>query len=262
MSNDEMVIQIEQLHTQFDDLVIHADLTLRIQQGEIVAIIGGSGTGKSTLLREIILLERPRAGSIRVFGQEVLGLSEKQSLWLRRRCGVMFQNGALFNSLTVAENIAVPLQEHTPLTPQLIQEIVAFKIALVGLPKTAAEKYPNQLSGGMIKRVAVARALALDPDILFLDEPTAGLDPIGAAALDNLILKLKKLLGLTVVIVTHDLDSLWKVTDRVAVLADKQVFAIAPIHELLDYDHPWLQDYFQGPRGRAASQGVSAHTCQ
>ena len=163
----------------------------------------------------------------------------------------MFQNGALFSSLTVAENVALPLREHTRLSKPFIQELAAFKIALVGLPAQAGDKYPAQLSGGMIKRAAVARALALDPEILFLDEPTAGLDPIGADALDDLIIRLKESLGLTVVIVTHDLDSLWKVTDRVAVLADKRVFAVAPLPELLQLNHPWLQAYFQGPRGRA-----------
>ena len=246
----EIIIEISNLRTQFGSVIIHDNLNLTIHRGEIVALIGGSGTGKSTLLREIILLEQPIAGSIQVLGQEVLQLNEKQSLWLRRRCGVMFQNGALFSSLTVAENVALPLREHTRLSKSFIQELAAFKIALVGLPANAGDKYPAQLSGGMIKRVAVARSLALDPEILFLDEPTAGLDPIGADALDDLIIRLKESLGLTIVIVTHDLDSLWKVTDRVAVLADKRVFAVAPLPELLQLNHPWLQAYFQGPRGR------------
>lgn len=198
----------------------------------------------------MILLEKPAAGSIQIFSREILNLSD--TLWLRRRCGVMFQHGALFSSLTVAENIAVPLQEHTRLSRQLIAEIVAIKIATVGLPANTAMKYPNQLSGGMIKRAALARALALDPEILFLDEPTAGLDPVGAAALDELILHLKKSLGLTLVIVTHDLDTLWKVTDRVAVLMNKHIIACLPITELVNIEQPWIREYFHGARGRVA----------
>jgi phospholipid/cholesterol/gamma-HCH transport system ATP-binding protein len=248
----EAVIEINNLHTKFGELVIHEELNLKVQRGEIVALIGDSGVGKSTLLREILLLEKPTAGSIKVFGNDVLNLNDKQSLGLRRHCGMMFQQGALFTSLTVTENIAVPLCEHTRLSRRLINEIVAFKIALVGLPASARNKYPSQLSGGMIKRAAVARALALDPEILFLDEPTAGLDPIRAGAFDELVVRLKDSLGLTVVIVTHDVDLLWKVTDRVAMLADKQMFAVAPIRELIQFDHPWLQKYFQGQRGRAA----------
>jgi phospholipid/cholesterol/gamma-HCH transport system ATP-binding protein len=248
----EPVIEINNLRTQFGIAVIHDKLSLKIQGGEIIALIGDSGAGKSTLLREIILLEEPAAGSIKVFGQEILNLNHEESLWLRRRCGMMFQQGALFGSLTVAENIAVPLREHTQLSQRFIQEIAAFKIAIVGLPASAGDKYPTQLSGGMIKRAAIARALALDPDILFLDEPTAGLDPIGAGAFEELVISLKKSLGLTIVIVTHDLDLLWKVTDRVAVLSDKCVYRVAPIRELAELDHVWLQKYFQGPRGRAA----------
>jgi len=249
------VIDINQLETKFGRIVIHKGLNLKIQQGEILALIVDSGSGKTTLMREIIRLETPTAGSIKVFGLDILNINEKECLWMRRRCGVMFQHGALFSSLTLAENIAVPLREHTQLSKSLIAEIVAFKIALVGLPASAGNKYPAQLSGGMIKRAAVARALALDPDILFLDEPTAGLDPMAALALDELIVQLRKSLGLTVVIVTHDLDSLWAITDRVAVLADKHIFAVIPIQELTQFDHPWLQKYFHGPRGRAAKKG-------
>ena len=248
----ESVIEITNLRTQFAQTIIHDNLNLKIPRREIVALIGDSGAGKSTLLREIILLEKPAAGSIKVFGQEVLNLNHKKSLWLRRHCGMMFQHGALFSSLTVAENIAIPLREHTQLSQRLIKEIAAFKIALVGLPANAGDKYPSQLSGGMIKRAAVARALALDPDILFLDEPTAGLDPIGAGAFDELVISLKESLGLTIVIVTHDLDLLWKVTDRIAVLSDKCVYKVAPIRELAKLNHTWLQKYFQGTRGRAA----------
>jgi phospholipid/cholesterol/gamma-HCH transport system ATP-binding protein len=250
----ETVIEIKQLRTQFGQSIIHDDLNLSIYRGEVIALIGGSGTGKTTLMREIIRLEKPKAGSIEVFGQTILNRPDSELAWLSRRCGVMFQQGALFSSLTVLENIAVPLQEYTKLSAQLIHEIALFKIALVGLPSEVGIKYPSQLSGGMIKRVALARALALDPEILFLDEPTAGLDPIGAGALDELILQLKTLLGLTVVVVTHDLDSLWKITDRIAVLADKRVIAVAPIQTLLQLEHDWLQAYFHGPRGRAANQ--------
>lgn len=248
----EIVIEINNLRTQFGTTIIHDGLNLQIRRGEIIAIIGDSGVGKSMLIHEIILLETPVAGSIKVFGIEVLNLNEKHSLWLRRHCGMMFQNGALFSSLTVVENIAVPLREHTLLSERLIKEIVNFKIALVGLPISAGNKYPDQLSGGMTKRVAVARALALDPEILFLDEPTAGLDPSGAGAFDELIVKLTEALGLTVVVVTHDLDLLWKVTDRVAVLANKRVSAIAPMRDLIKLEHAWIQNYFQGSRGRAA----------
>jgi phospholipid/cholesterol/gamma-HCH transport system ATP-binding protein len=250
----EAVIEIKALETRYGTAVIHHNLNLSVEQGEILALIGDSGVGKSTLLHEIILLEHPFAGSIKVFGKEVLNLNDKETLWLHRRCGMMFQQGALFSSLTVAENVAIPLHEHTSLSPRFIKELVAFKIDLVGLPASAGNKYPSQLSGGMIKRVAVARALALDPEILFLDEPTAGLDPISAGALDELIMQLTDALGLTVVIVTHDLDLLWKVTDRVAVLADKGVFAVAPIRELTHLEHPWLKKYFQGSRGRAAQE--------
>jgi phospholipid/cholesterol/gamma-HCH transport system ATP-binding protein len=247
------IIQIKHLVTQFGKRIIHDDLQLEIMRGEIIAIIGGSGSGKSTLLREMILLERPASGSIEILGQQILDLSDTQALWLRKVCGVMFQNGALFSSLTVAENIALPLREHTQLSTDFIQEMVALKLALVGLAVEVGAKYPNQLSGGMIKRVAVARALALDPQILFLDEPTAGLDPISASALDALILQLKQLLGLTIVIITHDLDTLWKVTDRVAVLADQRLIAVEPLATLVNFDHPWLQEYFHGERGRRSA---------
>jgi phospholipid/cholesterol/gamma-HCH transport system ATP-binding protein len=244
------IIKVSNLVTRFGKLTIHDNLQLEIAPGEIIAIIGGSGSGKSTLLREMILLEKPAAGSIEILGQEILTLSDSQALWLRKVCGVMFQNGALFSSLTVAENIALPLREHTKLSTDFIQEIVALKLALVGLSVEVGAKYPSQISGGMNKRVAVARALALDPQILFLDEPTAGLDPISAAALDELILQLRQLLGLTIVIITHDLDTLWKVTDRVAVLADRKLIAAEPLNTLVNFDHPWLQEYFHGERGR------------
>lgn len=254
MSVSDPIIEIRDLHTRFGAVTVHENLNLDIQRNEIIGIIGGSGTGKTTLLREMILLETPAAGSIKVLGKEILGLDEQRSLWLRQSCGVMFQNGALFGSLTVAENIGVVLQEHGKYSPRMVRELAAFKIALVGLPAKAANNYPSELSGGMIKRAAVARALALDPEILFLDEPTAGLDPEGAGALDDLVLQLKELLGLTIIIVTHDLDTLWKTTDRVAALADKKVLAAEPIRQLAKREHPWIQSYFHGARGRMAQQ--------
>ena len=225
-------------------------LDLKVNKGEMIFIIGGNGSGKSTLLKEIVLLQRPRSGSIRIFDQEIWQLGERDSRNLRRRFGMMFQHGALFGGLTVAENIMMPLLEHTRLASQLIMELAALKIALVGLPAIAGTKYPSQLSGGMIKRAAIARALALDPDILFLDEPTAGLDPQGAAALDDLVLQLRELLGLTVVMVTHDLDTLWRVTDRVAVLGERRVLAHDTINNLAQLEHPLIRNYFIGPRAR------------
>lgn len=242
------IIEIKNLYTQFGNLSIHENLQLNIKQGEILALIGGSGTGKTTLLREMILLEKPVSGTIHILGHNILQL--KEARWLRQRCGVMFQQGALFGALTVAENIALPLREHTTLSKKLVTEVVALKMALVELPHTAANLYPNQLSGGMVKRVALARALALDPHLLFLDEPTAGLDPIGAAALDELIINLKQLLGLTIVMVTHDLDSLQQTTDRIAVLAEKKVITVQSFNTLLKHEHPWIQNYFHGIRGQ------------
>jgi phospholipid/cholesterol/gamma-HCH transport system ATP-binding protein len=250
----EAVIEISHLQTRFGRAVIHEDVNLTIYRGEVLAIVGGSGSGKSTLLRAIIMLHQPAGGSIRLLGQEVVGISESEAEDLRRRCGVMFQYGALFSALTVAENVAVPLREHTRLSETLIQEIVALKIALARLPATAATKYPSELSGGMMKRAALARAIALDPEILFLDEPTAGLDPVSAGALDELVEDLKSLLGLTIIMVTHDLDSLWRVTDRVAVLGRGKVVAVASMAELARSEDPLIRTYFEGPRGRAAQE--------
>lgn len=250
----EPAIRVEHLKTQFDQLVIHEAINLTVQQGEIVAIIGGSGCGKSTLMREMVMLIQPAAGSIALLGQDISTLKPSQRNQLRQRLGVMFQNGALFSSLTVLDNIAFPLQEHTTFDLKTCQQLAYLKLLLVGLPGQAAHHYPRQLSGGMIKRAAVARALALDPHILFLDEPTAGLDPLGANAIDELVLELRASMGLTVVIVTHDLDTLHKVPDRIIVLGEKRVLAAAPLSELLTMPHPWIQNYFSGPRGRASSQ--------
>ncbi|MBI4641046.1 MAG: ATP-binding cassette domain-containing protein [Candidatus Tectomicrobia bacterium] len=250
------VIEVSHLYTRYGSTVIHDDVSLTVSRGEVFALVGGSGSGKSTLLREIILLHKPASGSIRLFGQEIVGMSDAQALALRRRCGVMFQYGALFGSLTVAENVAVPLQEHTRLGRALIREIAAIKIALTGLPASSAAKYPSELSGGMRKRAALARAIALDPELLFLDEPTAGLDPESASGLDELIRHLKELLGLTIVMVTHDLDSLWQVADRVSVLGNGKILGIGTMEELSRLDDPLVRIYFYGPRGRAAKEQV------
>jgi len=212
------IIEVSGVHTRFGDAVVHEDVSLSVRPGEIFALVGGSGSGKSTLLREIILLQPPVSGSIRVFGQEVVGLGDEEALPLRRRWGVMFERGALFSSLTVTENVGMVLHEHTGLGERLIREIAAVKIALTGLPPDAGPKYPSELSGGMRKRASLARALALDPELLFLDEPTAGLDPLSASGIDELVRSLRETLGLTIMMVTHDLDLLWQAADRVAVL--------------------------------------------
>ncbi len=251
-----LVIAVRGLWTRFGTTVIHENLDLDIHRGEVVALVGGSGSGKTTLLRAIIMLLRPVAGSIKLFGQEIVGIGDRAAFRLRRRFGMLFQQGALFSSLTVRENVAVPLREHTPLPAPLIAEIADLKIALAGLPADAGGKLPRELSGGMLKRAALARALALDPALLFLDEPTAGLDPVSAGAFDELVVQLKESLGLTVVMVTHDLDTLWQATDRVAFLGEKRVIGYAPMRELTQAEHPLIRAYFEGPRGRAAREQV------
>jgi phospholipid/cholesterol/gamma-HCH transport system ATP-binding protein len=246
------VIEIRHLYTRFGTAVVHEDVNLTVQRGEIFGLAGSSGCGKSTLLREIIQLQQPSSGTIEVFGRELQGMNDDEALVLRRRQGVMFERGALFSALTVAENVSLPLHEHTDLSDELITEIAAIKIALVGLPASAGTKYPAELSGGMRKRAALARAIALDPELLFLDEPTAGLDPLSAGGLDELIRHLKELLGLTILMVTHDIDLLWRVADRVAVLGDGHVLGVGSMEELSKLDHPMVREYFYGPRGRAA----------
>lgn len=252
MSDSAPIIEISQLHTRFGMAMVHENINLSIQRGEIFALIGGSGCGKSTLLREIIRLQQPVSGSIKVFGREVWDMNEDELLAMRRRVGVMFERGALFSALTVAENVGLPLHEHTGLSDELIDQIAAIKIALTGLPADAGKKYPAELSGGMRKRAALARAIALDPELLILDEPTAGLDPLSASGLDELVRHLKKLLGLSIFLVTHDIDLLWRVADRVAVLGDGHVLGIGTMDELSKSDHPMVREYFYGPRGRAA----------
>ena len=250
----EAVIEIRDLNTRFGPAIVHENVSLAVDRSEIFALVGASGCGKSTLLREIILLQRPVSGSIRVFGEEVLGLSEERVLPLRRRWGVMFERGALFSSLTVSENVGVPLREHTDLSDRLIGELAAVKVALAGLPADAGPKYPSELSGGMRKRAALARALALDPELLFLDEPTAGLDPLSASGIDELVRSLRETLGLTIMMVTHDLDLLWRTADRVAVLGEGRILGMGTMEQLSASDHPMIREYFHGPRGRAARE--------
>jgi len=248
----EAIIQVRGLRSQFGDHVIHDGLNLDVYRGEIIGVVGGSGTGKSVLLRSIIGLARPMAGTIKVFGKILRDLPDEQRRKEERRWGVLFQEGALFSALTVTQNIKVALREHLKMPHALMTELTALKIKMVGLDPEAYSKYPSELSGGMKKRAGLARALILDPEIVFLDEPTAGLDPIGAAALDELVLTLQKSLGLTVFMVTHDLDTLHTVCDRVAVLAEKRVLVTGTIEDMLQNDHPWVKEYFRGPRARAA----------
>jgi len=247
-------IAISQLTTRFGEHVVHAGLDLVVDRGEIFALVGGSGSGKSTLLREIILLQQPESGSIQVLGVDLENIADDAALALRQRWGVMFQSGGLFGSLTVRENVGLPLREHTALVDGLIDEIAAWKLAMSGLEPAVGAQYPAELSGGMMKRAALARALALDPELLFLDEPTAGLDPESAGEIDQLIRKLRDLFGLTIVLITHDLDLLWQVADRVAVLGDGKVQGVGSMAELADIDRPAIRKFFDGPRGRAAQQ--------
>jgi len=248
-------IEVKGLLSAFGDRVIHKDLDLTVGSGEVLGVVGGSGAGKSVLLNTIIGLKRPEGGVVKVFGEDINRMNESQMEQIEQRWGVLFQNGALFSNLTVRENVAAPFFEHTTLSRPEIYELSDLKIALTGLPPHAGSLKPSELSGGMRKRAALARALALDPELLFLDEPTSGLDPIGAGAFDALIRDLSESLGLTVFMITHDLDSLYAICDRVAVLADKKVVAAGPIAELKESPHPWIQEYFNGPRGRVAAAG-------
>ena len=255
--NDPIAIRVRGIVNRFGAQTVHDGVDLDVRNGEILGVVGGSGTGKSVLMRSIIGLKNPEAGEVEIFGESMLNRDEDEALAIRKRWGVLFQGGALFSTLTVAENVQVPLREFYPELDQgLLDEIAAYKVVIAGLPADAGPKYPSELSGGMKKRAGLARALALDPLLLFLDEPTAGLDPIGAAAFDQLTLSLKKTLGLTVFLITHDLDTLYAICDRVAVLADKKVIAVGTIAELLALDHPWIQEYFNGPRGRAATAAI------
>jgi phospholipid/cholesterol/gamma-HCH transport system ATP-binding protein len=248
----EYPVVIEGLRNSFGEQVVHEGLDLKVRRGEVLGVVGGSGSGKSVLMRSVIGLQIPDEGTIEVFGRDIANDSAREDMAIRSRWGVLFQGGALFSTLTVGENVEVPLKQFYPeLDPELSHEIARYKVVLSGLPADAASKYPAELSGGMKKRAGLARALALDPELLFLDEPTAGLDPIGAARFDELTRNLADTLGLTVFLITHDLDTLYAICDRVAVIADKKVIAVGTIPELLESDHPWIQEYFNGPRGRA-----------
>jgi phospholipid/cholesterol/gamma-HCH transport system ATP-binding protein len=257
-SPDDIVIEISQLTTRFGEHIVHVGLDLLVRRAEIFALVGGSGSGKSTLLREIIMLQQPESGSIKVLGVDQENISEADALALRQRWGVMFQSGGLFGSLTVRENVGLPLREHTELANTQIDEIADWKLGLAGLDREVGAQYPAELSGGMLKRASLARALALDPELLFLDEPTAGLDPESANEIDLLIKKLRDLFGLSIVMITHDLDLLWQVSDRVAVLADGKVQGLGSMAELAGNDLPAIRKYFDGPRGRAAQQQAVA----
>lgn len=257
MEEEKPIIAVTDLSNRFGDQLIHENLNVSIYPGEIIAIIGESGCGKTTLLRSILLLQKPTTGQIEVFGTNVLKTkSKKELLAVQKRWGMMFQSGALFSSLTVLENIIFPVEERAKLYQSFEKEIALVKLLLVGLPLSAASKYPSELSGGMIKRVALARALVLDPELLFLDEPSAGLDPAGAAALDELLLTLRDQLNITMLMVTHDLDTLWRVPDRVVFLGERHVLAALPMEELVQHPHPLIQAYFANIRAQRYSQRI------
>ncbi len=253
-TGDSPVIEIRQLSTRFGDHVVHDQLDLEVRPGEIFALIGGSGSGKSTLLREMILLQRPTGGTIRVLGVDLQNISDAEALALRLRWGVMFQHGGLFSALTILENMGLPLREHTEFDDVKIDALAVEKLTMTGLEASAGAQYPAELSGGMLKRASLARALVLDPELLFLDEPTAGLDPESAGDVDQLIRTLHERFGLTIVMITHDLDLLWQLADRVAVLADGRVQGIGSMSELAQMDNPTIRNFFAGPRGRAAQE--------
>ena len=255
-ADTDTVIEMRGVATRFGAHVVHSGIDLCVKRNEIFALIGGSGSGKSTLLRELILLHQPDAGTIRVLGTELNGLQDADAKALRLRWGVLFQHGGLFGSLTVLENVGLPLREHSAMDGRLIDEIAAWKISIAGLAPEVGAQYPSELSGGMMKRASLARALALDPELLFLDEPTAGLDPEGAAGVDELVRGLRDDFGLTIVIVTHDLDLLWQVADRVAVLGDGRVQALGSMTALSGLDNPLVRPFFAGARGRTAQDGA------
>ncbi|GGE85161.1 ABC transporter ATP-binding protein [Stappia taiwanensis] len=247
-SDDDVILRARGVTVGFGPVLVLKDLDLDVRKREILGFVGGSGTGKSVLMRAILGLTPRRAGDIEVFGVNLRDAGPEERLAVERRWGVLFQQGALFSSLNVRQNIQVPMREHMRMSERLMDELALLKLEMVGLPRSAAEKFPSELSGGMIKRASLARSLALDPELVFLDEPTAGLDPIGAASFDALILKLRETLGLTVYMVTHDLDSLHSICDRVAVLGEKKVLRTGTIEELMRFDNAWVQSYFNGER--------------
>lgn len=252
MTQENTVIEMKDVKLKLGNTKIHNGVNLSVQRGEIIGIVGGSGSGKTTLIREILMLQRPNSGSIKVFGKELMTASPSSLLAVQKRWGVLFQQNALFSSLTVLENTAFPLYEHTHLDKKTIDQLAALKVIMAGLPIEAAAKYPAELSGGMQKRAGIARAIVLDPELLFLDEPTAGLDPDSASGFDELILDLQATMGLTIMIVTHDLDTLWRVTNRVAFLGEGKVLCVDGMSALVKNQHPLIQKFFNGPRGRAA----------
>lgn len=251
---NDTIITVSDIVTRFGTNVIHEGISLSVRQGEIYGLLGGSGSGKSTLLKQMIMLLRPESGEITLLGHDLMTISRNDAASLRHHWGVLFQAGALYSSLTVAENVGIKLREYTDLPEDMIEDLVQMKIKMVGLPPNAATLYPAELSGGMIKRAALARALAMDPQLLFLDEPTSGLDPIGAEAFDNLIIELRDILELTVVMVTHDLDSIWTIVDRFAVLGEKKVIAEGTLNEVVQAPHPIVKQFFGGPRGQIRSR--------
>ena len=262
--NPEIVIDMQHVVTRFGSHVVHRGINLQVRRAEIFAVIGGSGSGKSTLLREMILLQKPNEGSIHVLGTDLANIATASALALRQRFGVLFQHGGLFGSLTVLENIGLPLREHRQLSDAEIDTIATTKLAAVQLGTDVSHQYPSELSGGMLKRAALARALVLDPELLFLDEPTAGLDPQSAAGIDALVREMSEKFGLTIVMITHDLDTLWQVADRVAVLAEGTVQGVGSMADLSKIDKPGIQAFFEGPRSRAAevqthAMAASAH---
>lgn len=252
MKSQEIIIEVTDVSTRFGQHIVHDKVSLELKCAEIFALIGGSGSGKSTLLREMMLLHQPNSGQIKVLGYDFMTMTELQGQALRQRWGVVFQHGGLFGSLTIQENVGLPLREHTDLSDTLINELAAWKLSMVGLASDIFEQYPSELSGGMLKRASLARAMALDPELLFLDEPTAGLDPISAAEIDALILRLRDMFGLSILMVTHDLDTLWQVADRVAVLADAKVAGIGSMQELSKSKVASVRQFFDGPRARSA----------